>query len=277
MKSSGVIGYTKRHSFYFMRISQTQLEAEMFFPSLKDALLPQLITSKKSLPKELKDLVERVEHQRKAIYAVVPVTTDEIRASREMKLAVFTTFMVALEKHFEELPEKVKVIAGIILSTRNELRKIHERSDDEMSERHGPAPQTVRYFRSRLKKIIRKIEQEKLFDFRTVEGARRFPELPDEVKFRLLFPVFEALAAEQGILPEDAMDSKSNRMAVSAALAELLKVETKVTAGFYSNVASGQRNQAGGPKRQGLSLWQKYRLAQQRTSEALQKPASGKK
>lgn len=259
-----------------MRISQTQFEAEMFFPTLKESLLPQLITSKKDLPKELKELVEKIERQRKAIYEVVPVTPDEIRASREMMEKVFAAFMITIEKHFEALPEKVKVIARIILTTRKELRKLSDRIDDEMGERHGPEPRTIRYFKTRLRKIIRKIEKEKLFDFRTVEGARRFPELPEEVKFRLLFPVFEELANEQGILPEDAMDSKSNRMAVSAALAELLKVETKVTAGFYSNVASGQRNQAGGPKRQGFSLWQKYRHAQQLTPEALQKPESGK-
>lgn len=243
------------------------MEAEIFFPSLKEALLPQLITSKRDLPKELKELVERVEYQRKAIYAVIPATPDEIRASREMKLAVFTAFMTALEKHFDELPEKVKVIAGIVLTTRKELRKIHDRVDDGMSERHGPSPQAVRFFKSRLRKIIMKIEKEKLFDFKTVEGMRRFPELPEEVKFRLLFPVFEELASRQGILPEDAMNSKSNRTAVSAALAELLKVETKVTAGFYSNVARGQREQGGGRKRQGLSLWKKYRLAQKDTSD----------
>lgn len=266
MKSRTVLGYTGPHYFKPMNRNQSQLEAEMFFPSLKDALLPQLITSKRDLPGELKNLVERVEHQRRAIYAVVPVTPDEIRASREMKLAVFTAFMTVLEKHFEKLPEKVKVIAGIILTTRKELRKIHDRVDDEMSERHGPSPQAVRFFRSRLKKIMKAIEKEKLFDFKTVEGMRRFPELPEEVKFRLLFPVFEELASQQGILPEDAMDSKSNRMAVSAALAELLKVETKVTAGFYSNVARGQREQGGGQKRQGLSLWKKYRLAQKESS-----------
>lgn len=244
-----------------MRDEFTPQETEILFPGLKNILLPQLIKSKGNLPKGIKELVEAVEYQRKAIYGVIPSSPDEIRAMQEMQEILVRTFLSSLEANFEQLPEKVKVITGVMLSVREGVRKVYARMAEE-KEVKAPEQQVVQFFENKLAEAIREIEAKKLFDFKTIKGRMHFPKLPDGIKFMLLFQPFEALAEQQQILPEEAMDSRSNRDAAAFALAKLLKMEKKTTSAFYSNVARGQREEKGGPQKQGLSLWMKYRHSQ---------------
>ncbi len=254
--------YTSSHySFLMSKPEKPQTssheETEILFPAFKDTLLPQLSRSRKSLPAELKELVEKIEYQRKAIYQAVAVSPDEIRAMREMQETLLAVFLSKLETHLDEVPGKVRTIAEVLLSVRGQIRAVLSRVDIQNAS-DEPEKDVVGFFQNKLSKTVAQMKRKKLLNVRQVEGAKHFPELPLEVKFALLFLPFEDFAAREGILPEEAMDIKKNREAASIALAKLLKVEKKVTAGFYSNVARGQREQGGGRKREGLSLWMKY-------------------
>lgn len=232
-------------------------EAEILFPGFKNQLLPQLIRSKNRLPKGIKKLVETVERRYKAVYEVVPTTPDEIRAMKEMQEILVRTFLASLEANFEQLPEKVKVMVDVMLSVRKGVRKVFSRMAEE-SENKAPEPNVVQFFVEKLSTVIKEIEKQKLFDFKTINGMTHFPNLPDQVKFMLLFKPFESLAETQHILPEDAMDVRSNREAAALALGKLLRINKRATTAFYGNVARGQRENLGGPQQPGVSLWMKY-------------------
>ena len=146
-----------------------------------------------------------------------------------------------LRTEYEQKPRKKNKISLVINSIRNQaIAKTRQIIAQEVDEKETLGQNKIHFCIAQLEASIKNIpiSDEEPADFNYVS----FFDLPYKIQYKLLFDPFEAIAAQDGILPQEAMESPMNRIAMVYALNLLLGLNMTQRSLFYIDVITAQRN-----------------------------------
>ena len=178
----------------------------------------------------------------------------------------------ALRTEYEQQPGKKPAKSLVLTSIRNETVAIIKNIlAQEIGEKEPLDQNKIRFCIAHLQATMKKIKRRIRRKYKDVPISNGKPshdnyvpffDLPPHIQTMLIFDPIEAIAEREGILPQEAMESPMNRIAMVNALRILLGLNVTNRNSFYRRVITEQRKDAAENETDYVSTWRKCLSAQ---------------